>query len=79
VFLDRSERDDDVSPLLLSWALSELAFDAGGYLGELAVVEGPYEHQAGVRSLGFGPLARERREVAAVTGYEYALLGGGEL
>jgi hypothetical protein len=38
-----------------------LAFDAGEDLGELAVIERPDEDQAGVRSLGFGPLAREWR------------------
>jgi hypothetical protein len=42
------ERDGDVLPLLLGWALGELAFDSGDYLGELAVVERPYEHQAGM-------------------------------
>lgn len=76
---DGSERDGDVSPLLLSRALGELAFDAGEDRGELAVVERPDEHQAGVRSLGFGPLARKRREVAAVAGYEDALLGARQL
>lgn len=55
--------------------MSELPFDASGYLGELAVVERPYEHQACVRSLGFGPLARKRREVTTVAGYENTLLG----
>jgi hypothetical protein len=72
---DCSKRDGDVSPLLLGRALSELPFDAGGYLGELAVVERPYEHQACMRSLGFGPLARKRREVTTVAGYENTLLG----
>jgi hypothetical protein len=76
---DRSEREGDVAPLLLGWTLSELTFDASGYLGELAVVERPYEHQAGVRSLAFSPLARKRREVATVTSYEDALLGRGQL
>lgn len=32
-----------------------------------------------MRSLRFGPLARKRREVAAVTGYEDASLGCGQL
>jgi hypothetical protein len=48
-------------PLRLGWPTVELAFDAGEDLGELAVIERPDEDQAGVRSLGFGPLAREWR------------------
>lgn len=59
--------------------MGELTFDASGYLCELAVVERPNEYQTGMRSLGFGPLPRERCEVATVTGYEDALLGRGQL
>jgi hypothetical protein len=78
-FVSNSERDCDVLPLLLYRTLRELVFDACDYLIELAVVECPYEDQAGMRSLGFGPLARQRCEVAAVMGYENALLGRREL
>jgi hypothetical protein len=35
-------------------------FDPGDDRGELAVVECAYEDQAGLRSLGFDPLARDR-------------------
>lgn len=76
---EHSERDCDVLPLLLYRTLCELVFDACDYLIELAVVECPYEDQARMLSLGFGPLARQWCEVAAVTGYEDALLGRREL
>lgn len=76
--VQQSERNGDVLPLLLRRTLRELAFDTDDYLGELTVVERPYEDEAGVWPLGFGPLARKRREVAAVTSDEDALLGGSQ-
>lgn len=54
-------------------------FDPGDDRGELAVVECPYENQAGVRSLGFGPFTRDWCEVAAVARDQYASFGCGKL
>lgn len=74
-----SERNGDIAPLLLSRALPQLTFDAREDLGELAVVECPDEDDASVWASGFGPLARERREVPAVARDEHALFRCGQL
>ncbi len=54
-------------------------FDPGEDPGELAVVECPYEDQAGVRSLGFGPFTRDWCEVATVARDQHASFGCGKL
>lgn len=54
-------------------------FNPGDDRGELTVVERPYEDQAGVRSLGFGPLARDRCEIATVACDQHTPFGCGEL
>jgi len=54
-------------------------FDPGDDRGELAVVECPYEDQAGVRSLGFGPFTRDGCEVATVARDQHASFGRGKL
>lgn len=64
--------------MILCRTLCELAFDASDDLGELAVVERPYEDQTGMLSLSFGPLASQRAEVAAIAGYEDALFGSSQ-
>jgi len=73
-----SQGDDEAVPLLLLWPAFEVAPDSGDDRCELGVVECPDQDQARVVARGLGPFARERREVAAVTRDEQALLGGCE-
>jgi hypothetical protein len=70
-----SERDGQVTPLLLGWPAAELAFDTGEDLGELAVVERPDQDQARMRSLRFSPLASDRCEVATVARDQHTPFG----
>jgi hypothetical protein len=55
---------------------NELPFDSSDNLGEPAVIEGPYQNEAGVTSPGLSPFACQWGKVAAVASYEYALLRG---
>ena len=74
LLLDANLSPRHVAPVLRPWPLPEQPLDAADDRAELMVAERPDEDATGVFAPSLGPLAEDRREVAAVPGHEDALL-----